>query len=247
MTTTFQIVIQARSTNERFPRKLWQDFVGEPVLTHVLKNAMGARRYLNSYTARTDIKTTVTLATPVGDPIALAWKDFCSDADVTILEGDEHDVLSRYLSALKIGRSDYIVRITSDCPLLSRYVISRHIRLAMNMRYDYLTNGIEPFRTAPDGFDCEVISRRLLEHLGRVVTESEDKEHVTSYVHRNLHGTMPDMSMGFILHGMGSCLDGKLSVDTVEDLERVSRLHTAWLEKRSLAVHKFGKEHVYDL
>ena len=247
MSTAFQIVIQARSSNQRFPRKLWADFHGLPVLTHVLNNCMAAARYLNSYTTRTSIDTRVTLATPVGDPIATEWREYCAELGIMMLEGDADDVLARYLTALRIGRSDYIVRVTADCPLLSRYVISRHIRLAMNQQYDYLTNGIEPFRTAPDGFDCEVISRRLLEHVGQEATEPEDREHVTSYVHRNLLKAMPGVRMGFIMHGMGSMLDCKLSVDTVEDLERLRDVQGVWNEKRRLAIARFGKENVYDI
>lgn len=124
-----------------------------------------------------DINCGVVLLTPHGDKINSMRHD------VPVFSGPEHDVLTRYVQAAKSYKSDYIVRITSDCPMIPSGLITKHIFTATNHGLDYTTNTFPAARTYPDGFDCEVISSRLLNWLDETAEHIKHREHVTNLLH----------------------------------------------------------------
>ncbi len=207
------IGIQARSTSTRFPRKVFELIDGKPILRHVLDACDKAAFYLNRTSDRSGIRVSYAVLCPQGDPIKAAF-----GTRAMILEGSEKDVLSRYVSmASKLG-ADYIVRVTADCPLLPPFLISKHIKIAVQNRYDYCSNVDENVRTAIDGFDVEVISKRALDWLGQYANQDSEREHVTTLLRS---GQIPnDFKVGHVV-GYLNQSGLKLSVDTPEDLERV--------------------------
>jgi len=90
-----------------------------------------------------------------------------------VVRGPERDVLTRYVMA-SMG-FDVVMRITADCPLLCPELCNTV--LAALPGYDYASN-VEP-RTFPQGFDCEVFTRRALLIADR---DSEEREHVTTFL-----------------------------------------------------------------
>jgi spore coat polysaccharide biosynthesis protein SpsF len=209
------VIIQARSTSSRFPGKIFEKIGNKQILQHVLDACENCASYINKYSNRHGIISGVAIAAPYDDALIKTYsKHF-------IIQGPEHDVLKRYVIAAEKLNSDYIVRVTSDCPFIPPYIISKAINLAVHDNLDYLTNADPRFRTAPDGHDVEVMSRRLLTWLDETAKDPRHREHVTNLL---LEETPPWLSKGDII-GFVDMSSIKLSVDTAEDLARLKVMH----------------------
>ncbi len=223
------IGIQARSGSTRLPRKAFELISGKTMLDRVIEACKKAATYSGS---REHLAIRVAVLTPVDDLIVEVFQGRCD-----IVQGPEQDVLTRYRMALDKYDSDYVVRITGDCPLIPPYMISRLISLAVSHDYDYISNVDPRFRTSLDGVDCEVISARLMKFLHDQAASPEDREHVTLMARRE----PPDWAnVGAVVsHFDHSNL--KLSVDTAEDLERVRAAFAAADGKYRLAINTYGQ------
>lgn len=213
--TSVAIVIQARSTSKRFPGKIFERIGAKQVLQHVLDACYNSASYINAYTNRHGIVCGVTLAVPTNDALIVSYSKH------NIVQGPEDDVLRRYALALERLSADYIVRVTSDCPVVPPWLISKMINISVNDKLDYLTNADPRFRTMPDGWDVEVMSARLLNWLDENVKESVDREHVTSHLVTHL----PEWAAKADVVGFADYRNVKLSVDTKEDLDRLVEMH----------------------
>jgi spore coat polysaccharide biosynthesis protein SpsF len=231
-----RIGIQARSTSQRFPGKVHELIDGRSVLDHVIDVCSKSAGYINRYTYNNQALVKLSLLVPEGDEIAELYR-----RRVNVIEGDEHDVLSRYQKMAETHDADFIVRITADCPRIPEFVISKHVMIALKNRYDYFSNVHEGLRTAPDGWDCEVISRKALEWLSDNAKEKSDREHVTTLLRRNPPSWM---SRGVNI-GHNDLHTIKLSVDTREDFEAAARDLEAVERITREAVAIYGKTGVH--
>jgi len=194
------LVVQARCTSERLPRKVLLPLGSKRVIEHVLTSVKCAR-----------LVDTVILATTVNaadDELARVGEQM----GVRVCRGSEHDVLGRFLQAIDGVEGDVILRNTADDPLLDPVVIDQVIGQFLKGGCDYASNMIE--RTWPRGMDTEVFSRQALETSDRLGTTQEHREHVTIFIR-----THPEL---FALKSVTSlpeeCWpDLRLCVDTVED------------------------------
>ncbi len=227
------IGIQARSGSTRLPRKAFETIGGKWMLDHVIDACKKSAGFLSRDVG---VKTRVVVLTPKDDPIAAAFKSRCD-----VIQGPEQDVLARYLLALEEHEPDYMVRITGDCPLIPSFVISRIISLALKHAYDYIGNGDDRFRTSLDGVDCEVISSKLLEEVGRLAVSKEDREHVTTLIRRD---TPSWARIGHVMNHFDHS-GQKLSVDTPEDLDRVRKVYDSGEDKYRLAIRTLGQSQVH--
>ena len=57
-------------------------------------------------------------------------------------------------------KSDIIVRITGDCPLVDSQMLDNLLKKFQNENLDYLSNNNPP--TYPDGFDIEIFNFRTI-------------------------------------------------------------------------------------
>jgi spore coat polysaccharide biosynthesis protein SpsF len=103
----------------------------------------------------------------------------CLRFDVAAFRGSEFDVLDRYFGAAIASAAEWIVRITSDCPMIDPTVIDRVIQACLDENSDYAGN-ITP-RTYPRGLDTEVFRMDALERAWRAARDAFDREHVTPY------------------------------------------------------------------
>lgn len=214
MSVSVLIGIQARSGSKRLPGKSLKIIEDKAMIDHVYSAAKRASGYVSRTKMEPKIVCNVALLIPTGDPI----KDHFPDS--IIIEGDENNVLDRYEKAFNQLKPDYLVRITGDCPLIIPTIISKHIFCAVSSKSDYLSNTFDELRSYVDGFDCEVLSADMFKWVVNHVETDEDKEHVTSIIKR-LRPEGP--SYGVLLNHI-DLSDIKLSVDTLEEFERVERL-----------------------
>ena len=230
------IGIQARSTSNRFPRKVHEMIGDRSMLQHVIDAAYSSMTYINHWSKHNKLNSSVVLCVPKGDEIVKLY-----GGKIPIYEGSESDVLSRYFLMAQQTHADLIVRLTSDCPLIPANLISKTIQCAMKENYDYVSNVDPDFRTAPDGMDCEVMSMKALAWCQMNATQGFDKEHVTTFI----RSSKPEwLKMGFMV-GFLNFSNFKVSVDTPEDLERVRHEYASVKNILDNAGNKYGKKSVH--
>lgn len=232
MKTKISIGIQARSTSNRLPNKVHALIGNKPMICHVVQAARSAANYISKYRSAGPFDCRVFLLIPKNDPVGALVKDYYHD--VTIIEGDEHDVLSRYQAMSDQSGGEWIVRITGDCPMIPPYLISKAILEAHARGAAYVSNVYEGMRLSPDGWDCEVMSKRLLSWANDTA-RGQDREHVTTIMRRE----PPGWARMAMLHGFLDLSALKISIDTEEDLARVR----AQFEKVATSEEQFKRKY----
>jgi spore coat polysaccharide biosynthesis protein SpsF (cytidylyltransferase family) len=164
-------VIQARRGSSRLPDKILKPLAGTPVLARVIDRC--------SKIAGVDC---VICAIPEGgynNPVA----ELALASGAVVSRGSEQDVLARYMGAMDGIDSQYVMRVTSDCPLLDPDVCAQLLTGVIENRVEYgATAGW------PHGLDCEVFSGDLLVEAHREATHPNDREHVTLWMKRRCLG-----------------------------------------------------------
>lgn len=236
---TVLIAIQARSTSSRFPGKIFELIGQKTVLQHVIDQAKSAKFHIERSSRQKLIKCEIAVLHPANDrSIINSYKQ----TGAHLVSGDEDNVLSRFIEATNLIKPDYVVRLTSDCPLVLDFVISKHINVAVLNDLDYVSNVEEQCRTIADGFDCEIMSRKAIDWLENNAITPEHQEHVTLALRQM---RPQSLRFGFI----SSKLDTshlKISLDTSEDLERIRKYYHDREYKLSVAKKLFGKN-VYEI
>ena len=108
------------------------------------------------------------------------------DMGVKVFRGDLEDVLSRFVSIAEISpaEDDLWIRLTGDCPLVCPEIIDMTVESIRGKPAEYVSNSIEP--SFPKGLDVEVFKTSALLKAGRFATSKFDREHVTTWMIRNL-------------------------------------------------------------
>ena len=127
--------------------------------------------------ARVDDVVVATSTDPSDDPLA----DHIAANGWSVVRGDPHDVLDRYVTALNHIEHDRIVRVTGDCPFVQPALLD----LALDLLADdvqYVATGHD--NRFPRGFDCEAISRDALLIAHAEALDPVEREHVTPFIAR---------------------------------------------------------------
>lgn len=231
------IGIQARSTSSRFPGKVFEMIGDKPMLRHVIDACDRSAFYINRTSHLTGTKVSHCILVPEGDEIRQRF-----GGRVPVIEGSEGDVLSRYVKMARALSPDYIVRVTGDCPLLPPFLVTKLITIAVANEYDYCSNVDPSYRTAVDGHDVEVLSKRALEWLSEHATDTADKEHVTTALRSAAFESQ--YKVGHVVNYLNYSHQ-KLSVDPLEDLERVRAEYDRVKRIVEAAEKKVGRSSVH--
>jgi len=203
------------------------------MLEWVIKAAQKSATYLNR--GPKNLEVDVALLIPEGDKLGEIYRH---RRDLYIVTGDEHNVLSRYS---ELADHDYVVRITSDCPLIPPEIISHHITKAVQYDLDYVSNVDPDHRMHPDGWDCEVMSSKMLSWVCENAEDDFDLEHVTTLIRKQ-------KPQGYLMANVIGRLDIshlKLSVDTEEDLDFVRTYQKICSDKTKKAKSKSSADRFY--
>lgn len=98
-------------------------------------------------------------------------------------KGSESDVLDRFYQAVKDKNADWIVRVTSDCPLIDPVLVDNVIHFVQINNKDYGANIL--IENYPDGQDIEVFKFSALEEAWKNAKLHSEREHVTPYIRNN--------------------------------------------------------------
>ena len=162
------VIVQARMGSMRLPNKVMKLIRGRPMIELLLARLSRAKRV-----------DQIIVATSV-DARNQPLVDHVRGLGYLCVQGDENDVLARYLQAATHTDAQTLVRITGDCPLIDPEVVDACIDRFFELGVDYLSNGAPP--AYPNGLDTEVFRRAALERAGRETSEPYDREHVTPYL-----------------------------------------------------------------
>lgn len=111
-----------------------------------------------------------------------AIADLAEACGTACFRGSLNDVLDRVVSAARLYDTEWVVRLTGDCPLIDPEIIDQVIDAAVRADCDYCSNAIQP--TFPDGLDVEVIKMAALETAATEAALVSEREHVTPFIHK---------------------------------------------------------------
>ena len=167
------IIVQARLGSQRLPNKVFKKINNKSILEIIFKRLSKSKN-----------ADDIIFAIP-GNKENFRLKNFLEKKlKVKVFLGPESNVLKRYYMAAKKFKSDIIVRITSDCPLVDSSIIDDYINILKKNNLDYVYNG-HP-HTFPDGLDVEVFNFKSLELANKYSRSEIQKEGVTKYFRDNL-------------------------------------------------------------
>ncbi len=206
MTKTLAI-IQARLGSTRLPKKVLREINGRPMLDHVVERTWRSQNIDQVVIATTEATVDQELVR------------YCNEKDWPVFVGSEFDVLSRYWNCAQEFVADYVVRITSDCPLVDPEIIDKVIESQWSDSDTDYTSNIAPRRHFPRGLDVECVPIATLQRVNELAVQPKYREHVTSMIYQR-----PDL---FSLLGVQCSMDlssWRWTVDTKDDLLLMQKL-----------------------
>ena len=118
-------VTQARIGSSRLPRKVLLTINDKTLLEYHLERAMQSKLVNKWIVATTD--------EPESDLIC----DIANKLQISSYKGSLNDVLDRFYQSVKNENPDYVVRVTSDCPLLDATLVDEVVQFCIDNKLDY--------------------------------------------------------------------------------------------------------------
>jgi spore coat polysaccharide biosynthesis protein SpsF (cytidylyltransferase family) len=224
------LITQARTGSTRLPGKVLMEIEGKSLLQIHLDRLKKCHKISKIIVATTD---------NVEDQIifdkAIHWgfESYC---------GSESDVLDRFYQSVKDQNSDWIVRVTSDCPLIDPELVDQVIDFAQENDCDYASNGL--IENYPDGQDVEVFKFSALQLAWENAKLNSEREHVTPYIRNNA-----DFNNGKIFKALNFTSPAdfstiRMTVDERADFDLINVLiHKLGTEESWLTYTKYIIEH----
>jgi glutamate-1-semialdehyde aminotransferase/spore coat polysaccharide biosynthesis protein SpsF (cytidylyltransferase family) len=203
-------ITQARYGSSRFPGKILKTINGLSLLQIHLARIKKSKKI-------DELIVATTFEAETDQIIKIA-----SAQNVSTFQGSTTNVLKRFYRAAMEKQPDYVVRLTSDCPLIDAEVIDAVIEKCIKEELDYCSNTLEP--SFPDGCDIEIFRFSALEEAYQKANLLSEKEHVTPYIWKNssfLGGTYFKSDNYFNTENYSSY---RLTVDEEADFELISKL-----------------------
>jgi len=203
-------IIQARLTSSRLPKKVLAK-LGKWRAIELMWARLARAKNINKFV----------FALPDNNENAELYRFIKSELTTDIVLGSESDVLSRYALAADNYPSDYYVRLTADCPLISPEVTDKVVELALQGSCDYVSNVEYP--TYPNGFDVEVLTAGLLRRMDLEVTKPIYREHVTLAA-RDSESGIKNLRKKNLLSDDPMLANYRITLDTSADLSFICKL-----------------------
>lgn len=165
------LVTQARMGSTRLPGKVLLEVNKVPLLKIHLDRLVNSK----------NVDKIIVATTNNSDDDII--EKFTTEWGYEVFRGSENDVLDRFYQAVKNLNYEWVVRVTSDCPLIDPLLVDEVIEVTRTNSMDYGSNVID--ETFPDGQDVEVCKFTALEMAWRDAKKDSEREHVTPYIRNN--------------------------------------------------------------
>jgi spore coat polysaccharide biosynthesis protein SpsF len=216
------LITQARSGSTRLPGKVLKE-INEKSLLQIHLDRLKKCESVSEII----VATTTNSEDQIIFEKAIEWGFSAS-------KGSESDVLDRFYQAVKDKNADWIVRVTSDCPLIDPILVDDVINFVHLNNKDYGTNIL--IENYPDGQDIEVFKFSALEEAWKNAKLLSEREHVTPYIRNNT-----DVKGGNLFSAINYPCDFdfskiRMTVDEIRDFELIKILindlgtDKSWLE-----------------
>lgn len=219
-------ITQARYGSTRLPAKILKEVNGMSLLEIHLRRIMQAKSIDKVKIATTNEEGSKYI-TDVADKVGVAY-----------CKGSLEDVLDRFYQTALPEHPDYIVRFTSDCPLVDPSLIDEVVKYAIDNDYDYVNVDSSQY---PDGLGTEVVKYAAFEKAYKEATLASEREHVMPYIWKNgtaLGGTMFKSYKYPNKFGNYNANDYRITIDEPEDFEVIKVL----IEK--LGIERSWKDYI---
>jgi spore coat polysaccharide biosynthesis protein SpsF len=210
-------IVATRMTSSRLPGKVLMDLGGKPALVRLIER-LKRSKYLHE----------IVIATTINQEDDVVVKT-AEEQGVLYYRGSEEDVLARTVEAAEATGTDYIVQITSDCPLIDAETIDRVIERMLEHPYlDYVGNSL--VRTYPLGYSTEIFRTEALREVERTIDDPAVREHVSLYFYENpeIYRLSNVEAPLFLRHP-----EYRLTLDTQEDYRVIKHVFEALYEEKS--------------
>lgn len=199
--------IEARMGASRLPGKVMCD-VGEMPMLGFIVNRLSRAKSLHSVVVATTVN-------PADDPI-VRWAE---SAGVACFRGSEDDVLQRVVDAQRSQKSDIVVELCGDCPLIDPDLIDLAVDTYRNSRCDVVSSARQI--SYPQGTEVQVFGLDLLADVADSVADPAVREHVSLFFYENPERyRILDLDAPLALHRPHY----RLQVDYPEDLALVREI-----------------------
>ncbi len=223
------LITQARVGSTRLPGKIFKK-IGDLTLLDIhlqrLKLATTIHKIIVATTFEVGVEQII---------------DIVKNNKVHYFQGSTEDVLDRFYNAVIDEKPDYIVRVTSDCPLIDPQLIDQVVNKTISEDLDYCSNQL--LEEYPDGQDIEIFKFNALEMAWKQAKLSSEREHVTPFIRNNStfkNGTLY-LSDNFSCNGNFNHL--RMTVDDQKDFDAIELLinelgtNLSWFEYTDFIVN----------
>lgn len=200
------IIIQAREGSTRLPNKVLIKLQNKTILEHIYNRCKKSKANKVVIATTQNSKNIIKL---------------CKEKSMNYFIGNEDNVLQRFYQCALKEKSDNIIRITSDCPIVDYKIINKLIKKHVKENNDFTTNAFLRQETFPEGFDCSIIKFNILENLYFFVKDIKHQEHVVTYIMENPN----KYKIGILISNINNMPDIRLTIDYKEDAELINILY----------------------
>ncbi len=214
------IVTQARVGSTRLPGKIFKK-IGDLSLLDIhlirLKKSQSQFKIIVATTLETGVDQIINIAKNNG---------------ISYFQGSTEDVLDRFYQSVKNEAPDFVVRVTSDCPLIDPDLLDEVVHYTIDYDLDYCSNQL--LEQYPDGQDIEVFKFTALELAWNQATLKSEREHVTPYIrnHSDFNGgnlfKADNFSSEANFNHIRMTVDDQKDFDTIEILIHDLGMNLSW-------------------
>ena len=162
-------IIQARMTSTRLPGKVLMPIP-------LGKNSKPLIQWIVDRVSKSKVVNSIIIATSQNEEDQ-AIAEFAISQEINYLRGDENDVLSRFVECINKEKSDIVIRLTGDNPVVDFKIMDEVILTHINHQNDYTYTS-----NLPTGMNFEVVSSECLIEIFNKKLSPADREHVTLYI-----------------------------------------------------------------
>jgi glutamate-1-semialdehyde 2,1-aminomutase len=214
-------IIQARLGSKRFPEKVLQKIQNKTIIELIVDRIKFSKKINHIIVAIPNSKVDNKL------------NNFLKKKKIKTFRGSENNVLKRYYDAASFFKSDIIVRVTADCPLVDYKIIDKMINILINKKKDYVTNASPP--SFPDGLDVEIFNFKSLKNTYMSTKDKYDQEHVTPFLRKSGKFNTFNFSNNNDLSSF------RLTVDEKKDLEIIRSIYSYFKFKKKFGLNEIKK------